>query len=199
MKKVFLILSPLLFLLLGGFSSHVKNKVNDYLNTGDTIVFNSIVYKLVWSSHPADNYYKQEYIPENEKVKKYKNMLLIDFVVTPDSVASLVKQKGIEILERKKTDIMVNYHLGYKSASKEYLLDFVFSEGSGGGLSIVEWNGYIYKDYTDKQGHRGILLFGLSKRAYDPDITPFMQGLKINRQVDLSTLLQFTLPDVEIK
>ena len=42
----------------------------DYLNLAKPILFDKMVYKLTWSAHPTDNYFKQEYIstsdnPEN--------------------------------------------------------------------------------------------------------------------------------------
>ena len=63
-------------ILLGLFLttiSCVQNKVTvtDHLNVG-SISFDNVKYDLSWSSHPADNYYKQEYLPGKDSIEKFK-------------------------------------------------------------------------------------------------------------------------------
>ena len=69
-----------LFLMFIAQFVMAQNKVEDYLHLGSKYRFDNKDYELVWSSHPASNFYKQEYILPNENVEKYKRLILIDFI-----------------------------------------------------------------------------------------------------------------------
>lgn len=73
-------LKILLFLLLPLFSLHAQNKATDYLNIPGPITIDSKVYNLAWSSHPNENYFKQEYLNSNENIEKYNTLVLVEFV-----------------------------------------------------------------------------------------------------------------------
>lgn len=199
MKKFIITLSPFILVLFAGFSSRTKNDVVNYLNTKDTLVFKNVAYKLVWSSHTADNYYKQEYIPVTENVEKYNSMLFIDFLITPDSTLNVLGQKIAEIKERQSVDHFANFQVVQNEAKREYLLDFVMSNIKNGSFDTVEWNAYRYGAYIDKQGHRGILLFAYSKRSYDKAIFQFMRSLDASRISDMKLFAASDIPDVEVK
>jgi len=197
MKRLVITLSPLILLLFAGFSSTAQNSVVNYLNTKDTLFYNNVAYKLSWSSHPADNYYKQEYLPTGENPDKYNSMLLIDFVITPEVDVTVVGQKVAEINERKKNDPVANYALLQSENTNEYLLDFSLSNGKAFG--IVEWNAYRYNGYTDKLGHQGVILFGLSKRAYGNAAMDFMRALGSMRREQMKLFSVCKTPDIEIR
>ncbi len=65
----------------------------DYLNTGKVITFDNVNYNLVWSSHPSDNYYKQEYLPEKDTLKRFKKLILLEVATgkTPVKILSQLK------------------------------------------------------------------------------------------------------------
>jgi hypothetical protein len=81
----------------------------------------------------------------------------------------------------------------------DYLLDFIISEGNGDHASVVELNAYRYKNYTDNAGHKGVLLFALSKRAYGNDVRPFLKDLRTQRQNIIKAIAITDFPAVEIK
>jgi hypothetical protein len=105
MNRLAIIVLPIFLLFLSGFAKHGNKDVVNYLNTSDTIVLDNVSYKLAWSSHPDENYYKQEYLPAHERVGSYSNMILIDFLTTPDSVTKIVGAKVSEMQSREKRDM----------------------------------------------------------------------------------------------
>jgi hypothetical protein len=72
------------------------------------------------------------------------------------------------------------------------------SEGSGDKLDIVEWNAYRYKPYTDKAGHKGVLLFGISHRAYIEEIIPFLKSLKEYKSGQMRGLIAYPMPEIQL-
>ena len=73
------------------------------------------------------------------------------------------------------------------------------SENNGGNLSLVEWDGYRYIPYIDNAGHKGILLLGVSHRAYDNNSMVFMHLLKTYRAGTLQQLSKYSIPQIQIK
>src|SRR5271165_1916109 len=83
----------------------------NYLGIKETQVFDSVTYKLSWSSHPSESYFKEEYLPVGENSERYKNMLLIDFLITNSSAYDLVQNQVKILVERNKTDMACNYEV----------------------------------------------------------------------------------------
>lgn len=189
-------LATLLFISL---AFKFKDEVINYFGTSKEITFSKKTYKLSWSSHPNATYYKQEYIPDGDKADTFNDMILIDFIQRDIPVAEVVKAQVTMLNERKKTDNICNYQLINSANGSEYILDFAMSESSGPTLNIVEWNAYRYKAYIDKQGHKGVLLFGISHRSYGSKASSFLKSLKEYRVEHQKALISYPMPNIQIK
>jgi hypothetical protein len=138
MKKTSYFLLPLILLLNTSFDIKTNKDVINYLNTSNILSYNKTDYKLVWSSHPVSNYYKQEYIPKRESVDHYGSMLLVDFLVIDTPAFDMVKVKINELIARKKNDMVTNYELQKNQDSGEFLLDFILSDGNSEAVSATK-------------------------------------------------------------
>ena len=174
-----------LFLMLMVQFFMAQNKVEDYLHLGDKYRFDNKDYKLVWSSHPMDNFYKQEYILSNENVEKYTRMIMIDFLegdLTPkDAISNFVNN----LENSKKQNPIINYQM-YEREGEEYMLDFITSKNSQDGkeVLILERNVYRYfRINTPKR--KGLLIFGVSDRAYTKEEMDNMFLTLENKKYDL--------------
>ena len=184
-----------LMLMVQFFMAH--NKVEDYLHLGDKYRFDNKDYKLVWSSHPMDNFYKQEYILPNENVEKYTRMIMIDFLegdLTPNDVLSGL----VNSLENsKKQNPVINYKVYEKN--NDYMIDFIMSENSQDGkeVLILERNVYRYfRINTPKR--KGVLLFGVSDRAYTKKEMDNMFSVLKNKKLDLvNKVIQIEVPKIK--
>ena len=161
-----------------------QNKVEDYLHLGSKYRFDNKDYELVWSSHPASNFYKQEYILPNENVEKYTRMIMIDFLegdLTPKDVLSSLANS---LENSKKQNPVINYKVYEKN--NEYMIDFIMSENSQDGkeVLILERNVYRYfRINTPKR--KGVLLFGVSDRAYTKKEMDNMFSVLKNNKLEL--------------
>lgn len=187
----------ILFLMLMVQFFMAQNKVEDYLHLGDKYRFDNKDYKLVWSSHPMDNFYKQEYILSNENVEKYTRMIMIDFLegdLTPKDVIS----NFVNNLENsKKQNPIINYQMYERE--DEYMLDFIISKNSQDGkeVLILERNVYRYfRINTPKR--KGVLLFGVSDRAYTKKEMDNMFSVLKNKKLDLvNKVIQIEVPKIK--
>jgi len=188
----------ILLLTIPLFYVNAQNTVNDYLNISGPIKLNQKEYKLVWSSHPNENYFKQEYISSNENINRYNSMVLIDFVKGDFNIKDVVDQKVAELQEMKKTNPVVNYQIFENK--EEYILDFLISENSKDSkeILIAERNIYRYKIISTEK-NKGVLLFALSERGYPENMDPFFNNLKSNTSKLIEAVGNYKLPDIEIK
>lgn len=179
--------------------AQTKTKVVDYLNASAPLVFNNETYHLVWSSHPNSNYYKQEYLTKGDNLERFKTMLLLEVVTGNKDLKGVVGAKVAELKKMKETNPMVNYEMIQNPNTGEYLLDFLLTSNTASGdISIVEWNAYRYRLFTDKNGQSGIQLFAFSKRGYAPAVDPFLANLKTIRKDLVNKLAMYKLSEVKI-
>jgi hypothetical protein len=188
----------LLFISLTSFSSKNQSDVKNYYGIPDVLVFKNIEYKLLTSYHPNNVYYKQEYVPVNETGEHYNSMLIIDFYITDHPIKFLLEKKEGEITERRKNDPIAVFEQFENADLGEYMLDFTMSEGDGKKLTLVEKNVYRYKNYTDKAGDKGILLFALSQRGYGDGLKTFFDSIKENKMTDINAVGMYNIPNIEI-
>jgi hypothetical protein len=188
-----------ILLLTTSFTYKNDQDVKNYYNIPDILTFDNVQYKLVASYHPEESYYKQEYIPAGESADHFNKMLFIDFARTDATPREMLDLKAKEIQDRKKSDPVVNYEIMENNAKGEYMFDFILSDTKDGRITVVERNIYRYKYYTDKAGHRGVLLFAISQRGYDKDITSFFKNLKNTRVDDINKVGLYNIPEIEIK
>jgi hypothetical protein len=183
-------------LLLSTSTINAKSVVN-YLLIDDELRFNQESYKLKWSSHPSDNYYKQEYLRKEDKLPNFRKMLLIE-TIKGNFTVNLVADFKVQKLEKLKLENpIINYERNDDKESNETIIDFIISDGK----SIDEWNIYRYKLQKFKN-NKYIVLFAYSLRSYsknENDATKFYTYLKENRSKLINEFKKFQVPKIKIK
>lgn len=192
--------TKILSLILGlwAITSAAQSNVKDYLHIPGPIQLNNGSYSLVWTTHPNNNYYKQEYLTTNDNLEKFKSLVTIDFLQGDVQPKDLVGAKMEELKKLKTTNPVVNYNVYEKN--DEYILDFLISQNTADGkrVEIVERNVYRYHAVNNK-GVKGVLLLAGSERAYGDDVTPFLKNLPKEKSKLLNAVATCKLPEVTIK
>jgi len=173
--------------------------VTDYLNIPGPVTFNKEVFKLTWSSHPSATYYKQEYIGAKDNAEQFKKMVMIELLAGDARAADLAKAKMDELKQLKATNPLVNYEAFQKNG--EVMIDFLLSENSADGkkVNIIERNVYRYRQVTDKNGQKGVMLFAVSERAYGNDVDAFLTSLKKTKTVLVNAVAAFAIPQITLR
>lgn len=190
------VLALLLIVPIFSLKAQNKNKAHDYLNIPGPFKLNLKEYNLVWSSHPNDNYFKQEYLSSDEDIDKYNSMVLIEFIKGDFNLKDVIDQKVAELQEIKKSNPIVNYEI-FESNNGEYILDFLVSKNSKDGQKILIAERNIYRYILIK--NKGVLLFALSERGYEKNMEDFFKDLKANSFKLVEFVGIYKLPDIEIK
>jgi hypothetical protein len=200
MKKAITFIHAILafgFLSFAGYGQ--TGAVVNYYGIPDNIPFEGTDYILSWSSHPNEVYYKHECLPKGEKPNHFVNMLMIDFIQGNFTAKDVAGNKIKTLIERKKTDAVCNYDLIESPDGKEFILDFIMSTSTNNKTNLVEWSCYHYKNYADKEGHIGVILYGISNRGYDDDVTSFLRTLPQRRETARNAIIKNPIPEIQIK
>lgn len=170
-------------------------EVTDHIGVSGPIEFAGKSYELAWSSQPADNYVKQEYVPSGQNVETYAQMLHVEIVTGKIKVMDAVRSQVDMLNKRKGSDPLVNMSVIENKATGEALLDFIVSSKNAKGEYIVEWNAYRYAPYNDASSEAGVLLYAISHRAYGTENAKiFLEGLKTLRRDQINILAEARLP-----
>ena len=173
-----------LFLMFIAQFVMAQNKVEDYLHLGSKYRFDNKDYELVWSSHPASNFYKQEYILPNENVEKYKRQILIDFIEGDLDPKDVLSGLANSLENSKKQNPVINYKVYEKN--NEYMIDFIMSENSQDGKDVLILERNVYRYFRiNTPNRKGILLFGVSDRAYTKKEMDNMFSVLKNNKLEL--------------
>lgn len=170
-------------------------QTTNYLNTIQKIKYRNTNFHLSWSSHPSENFYVQEFIPSDNVVEKYKQMISISVITEGVTAEDAIVQKISELEQRKSTDPMVQYTVSTNKATGELLLEFTLSQGNGDANTIVEWNVYRYSSFIGKNSS---LLFSLSKRGYGQGIPAFTKDLNTNSARYFSDFTALKTPQITL-
>lgn len=186
-------------LIMSAITNAQTNKPADFLRVPGPIVFDKQTFSLSWSSHPADNYYKQEYIVKGDNPDQFKTMILTDVITGESNIKNIVGAKVTELKQMKASNPVVNYEIINNPKTGEYIIDFLLSANNADGtMSVVERNVYRYKTFTDKAGNQGVQLFGVSTRSYGAAIDNFLTGLKTTRKDLINKVSLYKMPEIKI-
>ncbi len=171
----------------------------DRLSVPGPIEFNGESYRLSWSSHPTPYVYKQEYLPAGQTSEHFQRMVLIEAIVRNANVNDALAAQIETLKKRKSTDPTANYAVFKNAKGDEMVLDFILSAHDPKGEDIVEWNAYRYAPLRGNVGQSGVLLFGISRRAYGDNVEAFLRRLKSVRPSEVNALAKYALPVVRPK
>jgi len=193
-------ITTVLALIIASTPFAQSKKPADYLNLPGPVSFDAKSYNLAWTSHPAANYYKQEYITAGDDVARFSTMLMVEVLTGNDNIKEVAGAKLAELKQMKESNPMVNYESFGNSKTGEYMIDFLLSQNTPDGktISIVERNVYRYMPFNGTGTQKGIVLFAVSTRSYGNNIDGFLASLKSNRKELVNKVAQYKLPELKI-
>jgi hypothetical protein len=194
MKKLLLLSA----ILLMSFSTN-KNEPIERIGLKGPIEFNKTKFTLAWSEKPNANYYVQEYLPKNETVERFNELITVNVFVVDISVESAVQQKINELTKRKETDEVCNFSTMESPNGKEIILDCLLSAQTNNKLDLVEFIMYKYKQIELENNKKAILVYSYSKRSYEGKITKFFENLGTERNKLLKVMASKELPKIQIQ
>ncbi len=197
MKNIYRLFIVVFLSLLFISKAKAQSEPIEYLSVGNEIEFNGENFELKWSSHPSNEYFKQEYLRKNDKLPKYEKMLMVEAVKGNIPAINVATGKINELESQKRSNPIVNYEKFENKEKNEIILEFVLSDGN----SIYEWNIYRYKNEKNKSGNY-LVLYSYSYRNYisnEKEKIKFFNEIKTLKQDLVKKVGEIELPNVETK
>jgi len=173
--------------------------VIEYLGVNGPFKVGDYSFHLRWSSHPSEDYYKQEYVPTIYDLEKYIQMVMVEVAIGKLKPKEAMNNKIKELESRKPADPLVNYTVSEDPKTGDPVLEFTISENYPGVSAIMEWNVYRYTPYTGADGKKGLQLFGYSRRGYGAKTDPFQSEIGRDSQKFKANFMALPMPAVKIK
>jgi hypothetical protein len=179
--------------LLAGTRSARAQTVTDYLAVPGPIRFDGIEHRLAWTSNPSSGYYKQEYLPPGQALTRFREMILIELIVAGTDPAAAVASRVRIVNQRRDYDPTANIAVIRNAEKGEFIVDFVLGAPAVRGDALIEWSAYRYVPYK-----RGVLMFGVSRRAYGDGRATFLTNLKTVRPAIIAELAKLQMPAIRL-
>ncbi len=157
----------------------------------------SAAYSLSYSAEPVKDYIKQEYLTKTETLDSFKTKIIVDLKLNDTSVANLVNGMTTLLGQRQQADKTCQFQLAENETNGEYVLDFMFKDLNEKGTEMLEWNVFRYLKFTAKNGKQGIMIIGITKRAYGSDIPEFLKNINATKKKYVSLITKIVLPEIQ--
>ena len=168
----------------------------NYFGTTDTLTFNETKYSLAWSSNPSPGYYKQEYLLDSTTLEDHNEMILVEALKGKISPKVAAELKVNELKELKMNNPVINWN--EFENKDERIIDFVITDGA----TQYEWNLYRYSILKNSDREKYLVLFAYSYKDTlytNEDLKPFFNRILENRDLLISKLGEFKLPELKIQ
>ncbi len=192
LKKIVLI-SLLSFMAL--FKAQ-ENQVADLLHIPGSIELNGTEYFLVWSKQASNTLFRQQYLPRDEKIEDFNQILDFSYFNKEIDIELAVRQKVESIQHRQEKDKYAKANVSESPDGKEYIVDYFISESPKDGTPYIEYNIYRFRQY-EKGEQKSFLILNYGKRSYG-DLRTGSKFLNKQRDVLMTAMIDFKIPEIKV-
>lgn len=179
------------------FSSLLKSQTpTDYLNIPGPIDLNETEYLLDWSKKQSGTLYLQQYLPRDEKIENFNQMLNFSYFDKDIDLEEAVRQKVESFQKRSKEDRYASAQVTESPDGNEFIVDGYLTYKTKAGQDYAEYGIYRFKKYTEAD-KKSFLIFSYIKRIYG-DQKYGVKALQKERNDLMSTLIAYTIPPIKL-
>lgn len=171
--------------------------IRDLISIPGPIELDGTEYFLSWSKPMSKTLYRQQYLPADEKIEDFTQLLDFSYFTKEIEMELAVRQKVEEIQDRERTDKYANVNVIESPDGKEFIVDYFISENPAKGNSFIEYNVYRFKTIGSENG-KSFLILSYAKRMYG-DLKSSAKSLKKQREHIVSTIIDYKVPEITIK
>lgn len=171
--------------------------IQDFLSIPGPIELDGTEYFLSWSKPMSKTLYRQQYLPAEERMEEFTQLLDFSYFTKEIEMELAVRQKVEEIQDREKSDKYAKVNVIESPDGKEYIVDYSISENLTKGNSFIEYNVYRFKTIGSENG-KSFLILSYAKRMYG-DLKSSARSLKKQREHIISTIIDYKVPEISVK
>ena len=183
--------------LISAFS-FIKAQENaaDLLSIPGPIEYDGTEFFLSWSKPVSKTLFRQQYLPSDERIEDFTQLLDFSFFNKEIEMDLAVRQKVEDIQKIAKSDKFAKVNVAESPDGKEYIVDYFTSESPEKGDSFVEYN--IDRFITLEKGNaKNFLILSYAKRMYG-DLKSSAKSLARQRDHLMTTMIEYKVPDIKV-
>lgn len=189
LKKIFL----LLIISLLSFAK-AQDDVVDILSIPGPIEFNDTEFFLEWSKQPSKTLFRQQYLPRDEQIENFTQLLDFSYFNKEIDIELAVRQKVESIQKREGKDKFAKVNVTESPDGKEFIVDYFISEEPEKGDAYIEYNVYRFKQYEINTQKSFLILF-YATRQYG-DLKSSAKSLAKKRDLYLTNMIEYKIPTI---
>lgn len=190
LKKIFLLLIISSLSLI-----KAQDDVADILSIPGPIEFNDTEFLLAWSKQPSKTLFRQQFLPRDERIEDYNQLLDFSFFNKEIEMELAVRQKVESIQKREGKDKFAKVNVTESPTGDEFIVDYFISEAPENGDSYVEYNVYRFKQF-ENAGQKSFLILFYSTRIYG-DLKSSAKALAKKRDLLITNMIEFKIPAIK--
>lgn len=186
-----------LFLLFMLSWASAQDSVTDLLSVPGPIEFHGDEFFLSWSRQNSKTLSVQQYLPRDEKIEDFTELLNFSYFNKEIDIEMAVRQKVESVQYLMGKDKFAKVNVSESPDKTEYIVDYTVSEGIEKGTPFLEYNIYRFKNY-DKAGAKSFLILSYAKRIYGSDYKGATKTFARQRDELLTAMIEYKIPEIKL-
>ncbi len=166
----------------------------DLISVPGPIEFNDTEFLLAWSKQPSKTLFRQQFLPRDERIEDYNQLLDFSFFNKEIEMELAVRQKVESIQKRGEKDKFSKVNVTESPTGDEFIVDYFISEAPENGNSYVEYNVYRFKQF-ENGGQKSFLILFYSTRIYG-DLKSSAKALAKKRDQLITNMIEYKIPAI---
>lgn len=171
-----------------------QDDVVDLISVPGPIEFNDTEFLLAWSKQPSKTLFRQQFLPRDERIEDYNQLLDFSFFNKEIEMELAVRQKVESIQKRGEKNKFSKVNVTESPAGDEFIVDYFISEAPENGNSYVEYNVYRFKQF-ENGGQKSFLILFYSTRIYG-DLKSSAKALAKKRDQLITNMIEYKIPAI---
>lgn len=184
-----------LFISSATFASAQETEAS-ILSFPNPLEYDATEFYLVQSKQRSKTLFQEQYIPKDETLQDFNQLLDFSFFNKEIEMELAVRQKVESVQQREKKDKFAKVNVTESPDGKEFIVDYYISEVPENGDSYIEYNVYRFKNY-DNGTQKSFLIMSYGKRMYG-DLKSAAKALAKQRDHLMTTMIEYKIPEIKV-
>lgn len=171
-----------------------QDDVADILSIPGPIEFNDSEFLLAWSKQPSKTLFRQQYLPRDEQIENFTQLLDFSYFNKEIDIELAVRQKVESVQKREEKDKFAKVNVTESPDGKEFIVDYFISEEPEKGDAYIEYNVYRFKKFETGTQKSFLILF-YATRLYG-DLKSSAKSLAKKRDLYLTNMIEYKIPPI---
>lgn len=173
-----------------------QENVPDLISIPGPIDLDGTEFLLAWSKQPSKTLFRQQFLPRDEKIEDFTQLLDFSFFNKEIDMESAVRQKVELVQNRESKDKFAKVNVTESPDGKEFIVDYFISETPEKGDSYIEYDIFRFKQF-ETGTQKSFLILSYTKRNYG-DLKSGAKSLAKERDRLLTAMIDYKIPVIKV-